>query len=110
MGQNNDIEGILATLKAELMEAGTDTDRLINALKKFGESIIQDIVPGIKKKNFLSFEIEKAILGIELEKQKRDICLHILNSIESSINSLNYHLTDAERKYSENLKELESQQ
>ena len=101
---------IFATLKSELMKAGADSTRIINALEKFGESINQDIIPGIKKGNFLSFESERLILEFEIEKQRRDICWNILSQIEGSIHSLDYHLSDAERKYSEKLRELESQQ
>ena len=111
MGQNNDLPAqILSNLKAELMAAGADSNRLINALDEFGDSIIEELIPEIKKKVFLPYEIEKAILETELENEKRGACLYALKSIGRTICFMNSQISDAENKFSRDLRERERQQ
>ncbi len=96
---------VLSTLKAKLMEAGADSNRLINALDEFGDSIIDELIPEIKKKVFLPYEIEKAILETKLENEKREACLYALKSIDRAICFMNTQISEAENKFSRDLRE-----
>lgn len=101
---------ILEALKAELMEAGTDSDRLVNALEKFEKSIDREIIPVIKNRISLPYEIEKMVLETELANQKRHVCFQTLIIIGNLLGSMRICIKNAEQEYFSNLKELESRQ
>lgn len=107
----NDVPAqILSNLKAELMAAGADSNRLINALEKFGESIGEDLIPGIKNKISLPFEIEKAVLATELENRKRQICKLALKTINDILYAMQTDVEKAQTDYFIDLNKLERQQ
>ena len=111
MGQNNDLPArVLSTLKAELMAAGADSNRLISALEKFGESIEKDLIPGIKNKISLPFEIEKAVLKTELENRKRQAVKQALKKIDDILYSMLTDVERAEMDYFTDLNKLERKQ
>lgn len=111
MGQNNNIPAqVLSTLKAELMAADADSDRLVNALDEFGDSIIDELIPMIQKEVFLPYEIERAILETRLENEKRVACLCALKSIENTICFMNTQISQAESFFSRDLDKLKNQQ